>query len=217
LALWILNLIAVVQENRTMATVADKTQTADNDDLLELTEGSKSTAPKTTAKGNGKGTKATADKAAAAPKEKRDPNAPPQLDAEGFVLNSKGERDRRYGTPFGQQKTKANAGPPGQTRVANMQTLLANKPWEYVDEGFNPEGVRSVTGAHLKKFHRIKNTETGEIAIVGDGEMRKYAGVKPPAKARANAKAKGENDEAFEVEGEGAEGQADLTVLEEDE
>ena len=56
--------------------------------------------------------------------------------------------------------------------------------WEWIREGYDPSGVKSVTNWTLKEFHVIRDKATGKELTVGRGEMIKYAGVRPPPKSR---------------------------------
>ncbi|MYI82707.1 MAG: hypothetical protein F4056_05150 [Chloroflexi bacterium] len=57
--------------------------------------------------------------------------------------------------------------------------------WEWIREGYDPVGVKSVTNWTLKEFHVIRDKATGNELMVGRGEMIKYAGVTPPKKPQA--------------------------------
>ena len=69
------------------------------------------------------------------------------------------------------------------TREKRRIELLspATHDWEWIREGQEPEGVRSVTGASLKRFHVIRDRNTAAEVMVGRGEMIKYAGIEPPS------------------------------------
>lgn len=137
----------------------------------------------------------------------------PTLNAEGFPVTSGGEVDKRFKYAPGTRPEKSST--PGQTRQEKMTALLSDHSWEFVGEAFNAEGVKSITGAALKRYFTIRNTgaefSVGDITvaaggevIVGRGEMIKYAGVTPPRKQRASKEVEGEFAEAFEEGGEDA-------------
>jgi hypothetical protein len=117
----------------------------------------------------------------------------------GLPLTKSGELDKRFKFAPGTRPARASSGlPAGQARVAAMKELLGDKNWEYVEDGYAADGVLSVTGAKLKKFYVIRNTDTSETVTVGKGEMTKYAGVDVPRKPRGIAGKKESFDEAFE-------------------
>jgi len=117
----------------------------------------------------------------------------------GIPLTNKGTTDRRFKFAPGTRPKRASSGlPAGQARVAQMTELLGGKNWEYVEDGYAPDGILSVTGAKLKKYFSLRNVDTGEVVIVGKGEMVKYAGVDVPRKPRGIAGKKESFDEAFE-------------------
>ena len=140
---------------------------------------------------------------------KSEPKAKPSVDDEGFPLTGKGERDKRYQFPPGKAPARSRGEAPGVTRRRSLDETLKGKSWEFVREGFDQAGVKSATGAALKRFYVIRNTDTGDEVIVGRGEMKKYAGITPPIKPRAS-KADGK---AFEPEA-GTDGNADDAVEE---
>lgn len=104
------------------------------------------------------------------------------VDADGWVLLGNGERDKRYRYPLGTRPPRAS----GKSRQEKMNELLGpdTHDWEYVRDGHDPNGVKSISGANLKRFYVLRDKNTGKEVMVGRGEMTKYAGVTPPRKRR---------------------------------
>ena len=120
---------------------------------------------------------------------------------EGIPVNKKGEPDKRYRYAPGTKPARRSSGlPAGQAKSQRLQELLGGRSWEYVEDGYDANGVMSVTGTKLKKFFVIRDTDRNETVTVGRGEMIKYANVEPPKKARgrsSNGKASDEFENAF--------------------
>ena len=68
-----------------------------------------------------------------------------------------------------------------------MVSLLCNRNWQYIEGGFDADGVKSATGWRLFKFHIIMDTDTGEEIIVGTGELLKYTNLSIPSKVAATS------------------------------
>jgi hypothetical protein len=120
---------------------------------------------------------------------------------DGIPVNKKGAPDKRYRFAPGTRPERRSSGlPAGQAKAQRLQELLGGRSWEYVEDGYDANGVESVTGTKLKKFFIIRDSERGETVTVGRGEMIKYAGVEPPKKVRgrsSNGKASEEFENAF--------------------
>jgi len=125
---------------------------------------------------------------------------PQTLSSEGMPLTKGGEVDKRYQGPPS-DKLEKTAQPPGVSRRENIEGLFTGRQWEMVDEGFDAAGVKSATGAKLKRFYRIKDTSSGEVLIVGRGEMIKYANITPPRKSRSRGQSTEEFEAAFTADG----------------
>ena len=139
---------------------------------------------------------------------------------EGIPQNKKGEADKRYRYAPGTKPARESSGlPAGQARKQRMQELLGGKNWEYVEDGYDGDGILSVTGAKLKKFFVLRDTDSGETVTVGRGEMKVYAGVEPPKKVRgrsANGAVSEEFEEAFADGDDSAESTESTAIIEED-
>jgi hypothetical protein len=137
---------------------------------------------------------------------------------DGIPVNKKGEPDKRYRFAPGTRPERRSSGlPAGQAKAQRLQELLGGRTWEFVEDGYDSNGVESVTGTKLKKFFIIRDTDRDETVTVGRGEMIKYAGVEPPKKARgrsSNGKASEEFENAFVDETE--ETTEDSKVLDDD-
>ena len=144
-----------------------------------------------------KGTEKAA-KAAAKPAEPKVDHRG-EKDKAGIPVTSDGVTDKRFKYKPGEAPTKTQGQKPGITRQETMTKLLGDKPYTFVREGFDADGVKSVTGAKLKRFFVIKG-KSGEEVTVGKGEMEKYADLKPPSKRGKKAEVEADNAEAFEGE-----------------
>ena len=63
----------------------------------------------------------------------------------------------------------------GAGRRARIEEIFAGRKFAYVRAGTAPAGVKSATGARLKRYHVIKDTSNGVEITVGKGELAKYA------------------------------------------
>lgn len=121
---------------------------------------------------------------------------------DGVPVTGSGAADKRFKYKPGERPTRTKGNAPGVTRTTKMVELLSDKPYTFVREGYDANGVKSATGAKLKKFYVIKG-KSGKPVNVGKGEMEKYAGVKAPSKRAKKAEAETTNSKAF-TKGKGA-------------
>jgi len=136
----------------------------------------------------------------AKPKVKASKNG--AVNAKGIPIADSGKPDKRFKYAPGTRPNQSEGRSPGVTRMIRMKELITDAgPWELVGEKYDPKGVKSVTGAALKKYFVLKNTETGAKIKIGRGEMVKYAGITPPTKKRGKSKSTPEFDGAFDGKG----------------
>ena len=109
------------------------------------------------------------------------------LDAEGYVLRPDGTRDQRFKLPYAEAveaRNKRVQRKPAKERKAEIFSPETHD-WEFVEEGFDPNGVKSASGARLKKFYVLRDRNTGETVYAGKGEVVKYAQLSIPSNREA--------------------------------
>ena len=109
------------------------------------------------------------------------------LDIDGYVLRPDGSRDQRFKLPYAdavEARNKRVQRKPAKERKAEIFSPETHD-WEFVEEGFDPNGVKSASGARLKKFYVLKDRHTGETVYAGKGEVIKYAQLSIPSKREA--------------------------------
>ncbi|CAB4148297.1 hypothetical protein UFOVP967_91 [uncultured Caudovirales phage] len=124
--------------------------------------------------------KETREKASRKKYERR--NAP-KFDESGNRLTSSGTLDRRFikVTEEGGRAAPVRTKPQRMAAIFGARDVENPVQWEIINEGVNPEGVKSVTGTLLHKYVVLRPVAGQSFPmteiICGRGEAVKYAGV----------------------------------------